>query len=143
MVPYVLFLSAVFGGCETGRNSRSALCKASAFLCFFLQASQDCSCPCFGHSAPWHKGVVAGAQHLQKITAPKRGRGEITARAGMSQAGFSLASLNPGRKEDAKQVIAWMQDMVPGSQLPLKPTSSCLHCNWHLINTTSDMESPL
>ena len=88
-------------------------------------------------------GVAAGAQHLQKIAAPKRVWGETTARAGMSQAGFSLASLNTSRREDAKQVIAWMQDTIPGSQLPLKPMSSCLHCNWHLINTTSDMQSSL
>lgn len=88
-------------------------------------------------------GVVAGAQHLQKVTAPKRVRGETTARTGMSQAGFSLAGLNTPGREDAKQVIAWMQDMIPGRQLLSEPMASRLHCNWHLINATSDMQSSL
>lgn len=86
-------------------------------------------------------GVVAGAQHLQKITAPKRVGGETAARAGMSHAGLSLASLNTHRREGAKAGDSGMQDTTPGSQLPLKPTPSCLHCNCHLINITSDTQA--
>lgn len=88
-------------------------------------------------------GAVAGARHLQTIAAPRRIRGETPARGGRSQAGFSLASLNTSRRGDAKQVIAWVQDTIPGSQLLLKPMSSWLHCSWHLINTISDMQSSL
>jgi len=88
-------------------------------------------------------GVAAGAQHLQKFTVPKRVQGETTTRAGMSQGGSSLGGLSTNRREDARQVTAWMQGVILGNQLLLKPISSSLHCNWHLINATSVMQSSL
>lgn len=88
-------------------------------------------------------GVAAGAQHLQKITTPKRVGGETAARVGVSRFGFSLASLNISRREGAKAGDSGMQDTTPGSRLPLKPTPPCLHCNWHLTNITSDTQPTL
>jgi len=126
MVPQVLF---------------SALCKASAFLCFSLEASQGCLFPSSGHPAPRHAGRPCG-----RCACPKNHsmvQVEITARAGVSQSDFNLSSPHTIRGEDGEQDTGWMQDIIPGSQLLLKLMLSCLHYKWHLINTTSDMQSPL
>lgn len=123
MVPQVLF---------------SALCKASAFLCFSLEASQGCLSPSSGHPAPRHAGRPCGRCAYPKHH--RMGRVEIAARAGVFQSDFSLSSPHTigGRME--KRIQAECRIC---SQLPLKLMLSYLHYKWHLINTTSDMQSPL
>lgn len=105
MVPYILFSCTLSGSCRAGRKPL----PSSTSGLRGLQAAPP-------HALGTRAGVAAGARHLQNIAASERGRGEIAARVATSRAGFSLARLNTSRREDAKEVRAWMQDTVPSSR---------------------------
>lgn len=104
MVPYISFSCTVSGSCRAGQKPLPSCTSGLRGL----QAAPP-------HALGTRAGIAAGAQHLQNIAASERGRGEITARMAASRAGFSLARLNTSRREDAKEVRAWMQDTVPSS----------------------------
>lgn len=92
--------------------------------------SRGCSSPSLGHRHPGTQAGVAAGAHLRKIAVQSEEK---------PQQEPILALL--GRMQS--RIQAWMQELITSRQLPWKPMLSCLHCNWHLINTASDMRSSL